>query len=131
MLSGPSPSSPLCFGRRKGFREALRVASGKYIPRGHRREVIPGLTEEAKALIGERDAARSVSHDDPCVAVLNDRIKALVASSSRQAWTEKVMAAGPSENTSTTSFGLFSAPSPVNDHPTPPTNQFHSDRPLF
>ena len=81
------------------FREALRVASGKCVPRGFRREVIPGLTEEAKVLIRERDAARAASHDDPNIAALNDRIKASVAASSRRAWTEKVMAAGPSEST--------------------------------
>ena len=32
------------------------------------------------------------------IAVLNDRIRTSMAVSSRQAWTEKIMAAGPSEN---------------------------------
>ena len=80
------------------FRETLRMASGKCVPRGHRRDFIPGLSDEAKALVRERDAARAASHDDPRIAVLNDRIRTSMAVSSRQAWTEKVMAAGPSEN---------------------------------
>ena len=92
----PPPSS--CSIGEKTFRNILRVASVRFIPRGSIPNYTPHLSDAAKRLTSERDRLRATDPQNPEIAILNNRISDELDSSARSAWTERVMAATPKDN---------------------------------
>ena len=72
------------------FRSILQRAAGHHIPRGRRNVHIPGLSDEAKDLIRERDTLRSGRHDDPALPDLERRVADAISSSARNTWINTV-----------------------------------------
>ena len=92
----PPPSS--CSIGQKTFRNILRDASVRFIPRGSIPNYTPHFSEADKRLTSERDRLRATDPQNPEIANLNNRISDELDSSARSAWTERVMAATPKDN---------------------------------
>ena len=92
----PPPSS--CSIGEKSFRNILRDASVRFIPRGSIPNYTPHLSNAAKRLTSEHDRLRATDPQNPEIAILNNHISDELDSSNRSAWTERVMAASPKDN---------------------------------
>ena len=92
----PPPSSSSI--GEKTFRNILRDASVHFIPRGSIPNYTPHLSHAAKRLTSERDRLRATDPQNPEIAILNNHISDELDSSARSAWTERVMAATPKDN---------------------------------
>ena len=92
----PPPSS--CSIGEKTFRNILRDASVRFIPRGSIPNYTPHFSDAAKLLTSERDRLRATDPQNPEIAILNNSISDELDSSARSAWTERVMAATPKDN---------------------------------
>ena len=82
------PSS--CSTGEKVFRQILLSASLKHIPRGHIRNFIPNLSNNAKSLIQQRDTIRSNSPNNPVLSTLNEQITQEIRHTNRQTWIHTV-----------------------------------------
>ena len=86
----PPPSS--CADGELLFRRALLSASNHKIPRGFRRDFIPGLSAESIALINRRDDLRVTSPGSQEISELSSRISELLNEDARRSWVERVEA---------------------------------------
>ena len=68
----PPPSS--CSIGEKTFRNILRDASVRFIPRGSIPNYTPHFSDAAKRLTSERDRLRAIDVQNPEIAILNNRI---------------------------------------------------------
>ena len=72
------------------LREIIQTASKHHIPAGVRKDFIPKLNDEAKALIRDRDNLRKVNPNHPNLDHINAQLNTAIAVSARQAWTSEV-----------------------------------------
>ena len=94
----PAPTSCSCGLR--DFNKALKTASKHHIPGGFRRNIIPGLSPEAKAAIARRDNLRASTPLDPSLPGMQAEVDAIICEAARLAWQETIANCDPRANQS-------------------------------
>ena len=88
-----------CSSGEKILREICLSSAKQFIPSGFIRNFIPGLSNEAKDLIKERDALRSMDPDHPDLPDIEHSVSATISECARVAWVEKVESCNHRQNT--------------------------------
>ena len=94
--AAPPPAS--CSQGEATFRRILTTAAKLHIPCGHIKDHIPNLPDAARPLIREREALRRDRPRDPSIARLDHEINAIIATTARKTWIDKVESCSPHES---------------------------------
>ena len=84
----PAPVS--CHTGERVFRKVLLKASSHSIPQGSIPHFIPGLSDEARALVRQRDSLRSSQPTHPDLGNLEQQVAREIADSNRRTWVSTV-----------------------------------------